>query len=344
MIRVLLVEDDPAQTAVMLATLGAIPEFEASAARTLAEGLAAAENKGPFDAVLLDLNLPDSEPHETAARFCRAHPEAAVVVLTAEQGEDRPEQALRAGAQDYLQKDGVSRNMLVRVIRNSIERKAVEQRLRASERKNREYAADVAHELRTPLTILRLQSETAGPPETSAAMRESIDRMARLVEQILAHAEADAAAESEHGPIDLAALAHETATLIAPAALESGHDIAFEGPGAPVVIRGAADPAAQAVRNLIENALKYSEPGTEVVVSAAPDGSVSVRDRGPGIPEDQRGEIFKRFLRADRRPKGAGLGLSIVKKIMDAHGGGVEITDAPGGGAVFTLRFPLDSA
>jgi|GEM_PF-1868331 len=341
-VHVLLVEDDPDQAAVMEATIRSIPGFHLDHAGTLGEALYVAD-RFAIDIVLLDLDLPDSPVGETVERFCSARPDVAVVVLTGQAGKGRPEHALRFGAQDYLNKGPIAPDVLSRVIRYSIERKAVERQLRASERKNREFAADVAHELRTPLTILKYQVDDVGKSAEAKAMHESIDRMARLVEQILAHAEADHLPVSDVRTLNLANIARDVATDLVPLALKMGRLVAFDGPDTSVCVPGNEEGVRRAIRNLIENALKYSDAGTTVEVGVGKAGTVAIKDSGAGIPPEKRELIFKRFLRADRRPTGTGLGLSIVKKIMDAHGGSIEISDADGGGAIFTLRFPLDT-
>jgi two-component system, OmpR family, sensor histidine kinase TctE len=99
---------------------------------------------------------------------------------------------------------------------------------------------------------------------------------------------------------------------------------------------------ADAIRNLIENAVAHSPPGTEILVSASEEGCISVADRGPGIPSADRQKIFERFWRGRAAGSpGAGLGLSIVREIVKAHGGEVRVDDNPGGGSIFTLHFPL---
>jgi signal transduction histidine kinase len=341
-VGVLVVEDDPDQSAVLQATLASVPGFHvAAAAGTLAEALAAADER--VSVAILDLDLPDSPASETVRRFCAAKPEVAVIVLTGHGDEQPAEDSIRSGAQDYLTKGLIRPDVLSRVIRYSLERKVVERRLRASERKNREFAGDVAHELRTPLTVLKHQVDELDDGGAREQMQAVIDRMARSVEQILAYAEADHIAPARAAPVDLVALAREEATELAPLALKSGRMIAFDDPGGAVSTRGDAPSIRRAVRNLIENALKYSNPDTTVRVGVTAAGEIVVQDRGPGVPKDERESVFERFLRRDRRPTGSGLGLSIVRKIMDAHGGDIRIADARGGGARFSLRFPLDT-
>ena len=98
----------------------------------------------------------------------------------------------------------------------------------------------------------------------------------------------------------------------------------------------------RAIRNLTENAIKHTAPGTAVEIVLRPDGVVSVLDRGPGIKDSEREFLFRRFWRRDRRRTGgAGLGLSIVRRIADAHGAALTVENREGGGANFSIGFPL---
>ncbi|WP_257169625.1 sensor histidine kinase KdpD [Bradyrhizobium sp. SRS-191] len=115
--------------------------------------------------------------------------------------------------------------------------------------------------------------------------------------------------------------------------------IDFDGPEQPVWVSGQSDAVEDALRNLIENAIIYSPPQTEVTVAVLPEGAVSISDHGPGIPEQYRRSSFERFWRGrGARGAGAGLRLAIVAQIAAAHGGSVEFKETSGGGATFTLR------
>jgi signal transduction histidine kinase len=128
---------------------------------------------------------------------------------------------------------------------------------------------------------------------------------------------------------------------LAPLAAAGGSNLAFEGPTRPVHVIGNAPALEEGVRNLVENALRYTPAGEVVDVAVRDNGSIEVIDRGPGIPEHHREAIFRRFWRgAANGSGGAGLGLPIVKRIAEAHGGSVHIGNRIGGGAVFRIELP----
>jgi signal transduction histidine kinase len=106
-------------------------------------------------------------------------------------------------------------------------------------------------------------------------------------------------------------------------------------------VRGNADTIGRAVRNLVENALAHTPVGTTVEITIDPNGVLRVGDSGPGVPAADREHIFRRFWRRNRQRTGsAGLGLAIVARIAKMHDATISISDNPGGGALFTLRFP----
>lgn len=114
--------------------------------------------------------------------------------------------------------------------------------------------------------------------------------------------------------------------------------LGFDAPTTPVMVHADADAIANALRNLIENAVAHGPVGSEVTVAVDPNGGVTVPDGGPGIPPADRARIFERFWRGrGSQHAGAGLGLAIVAELARAYGGGVEIEDKPDGGARLRL-------
>jgi two-component system, OmpR family, sensor kinase len=226
--------------------------------------------------------------------------------------------------------------------------------------RQREFVADASHELRTPLTSIlanlelleddlarseRPDDREAAAEIAGSALRSS-RRMRRLVGDLLLLARADAGREAPRRTVDLSAVVREAAAEAAP--LASGHDVSFDLPGVedpPAAVEGSPDDLHRLALNLIENALIHTPSGTPVVASVRHrDGTVrlEVSDRGPGVPAELRERVFERFARREGdRGGNSGLGLAIVRAVAEAHGGSVEVGDASGGGAVFTVELPV---
>ncbi|HYM02028.1 MAG TPA: ATP-binding protein [Stellaceae bacterium] len=213
-------------------------------------------------------------------------------------------------------------------------------RLEKGFRTQREFTADAAHELRTPLTILQARIDTLENQQVVRALREDIAGMSRIVSQLLDIAELESFVVDPDEKADLQAVAADVAAFIAPLALAHGKSIALTGASGPVWIRGNSETLFQAIRNLAENAINHTPRGSVVELDVASDGTIRVLDDGPGIAESERTLIFQRFWRRDRRRSGsAGLGLSIVSRIVEAHAGSIAVENRAAGGAAFSLHF-----
>ena len=213
-------------------------------------------------------------------------------------------------------------------------------RLSHAVEQQRDFTASVAHELRTPLTLLRGQVDGIGDRSLAAELRIDIDRMGRMVDQLLRLSQIDNATIDFAEAVDLVAIARDVVGTMAPLAIRSGVEIAVEAPDVPVTVAGSGQALWHALRNLVENAIQHSPRGGDVLVVIGPGGSVRVEDRGPGVAPEHRRKVFERFWRASSRGGGAGLGLAIVAQVAAAHGGSVQVGDRPGGGAVFILTLP----
>ncbi|MDY0871981.1 sensor histidine kinase [Dongia rigui] len=218
----------------------------------------------------------------------------------------------------------------------------------------RDFLADAAHELRTPLAILSAHLDTLPRSQGSDgqgtdALKSDVERMTRLVNQLLLVAQLESLTIDASETADLSDIAIDLAALFAPLAIRRQRSVGVSGAEQPVIVRGNRDAIHQALRNLVENALRFTPPGTEVEITVDQDGGVSVSDHGPGVPADEREVLFRRFWQGKRRrPRdsqgrdssssgGAGLGLAIAQRLAETHGGSLRIGDNPGGGARFTL-------
>lgn len=205
-------------------------------------------------------------------------------------------------------------------------------RLSAAFERERRFTADAAHELRTPLAALKTHLQVvqatydAGARERSLGQAEkAVDRAARLVEQLLMLARLDAgAAPSVSEAADAEDVARSTIAELAPGAETRGIRIRFVGCGHPAPMPVPAPLLAVAIRNLIDNAVRYMSQAGEVVVAIEVTTAatrICVSDEGPGIPEDELAKVRERFYRGtDVRVEGGGLGLSIVERIAERHG------------------------
>ena len=205
----------------------------------------------------------------------------------------------------------------------------------------RRFTSNAAHELRTPLAILRARIDGLGDSPAKQGLIRDVERMSRLVSQLLLAGRQEMQPPASEAKVDLAAVARETVERLQLLPAARDHELRLALPEDPVTLRGDAESLGDALRNLIDNAIAYSPAGRPVDIEVTPDGAVEVRDRGAGIPVEDREQIFERFWRGRRAAgDGAGLGLSIVKAIVAQHGGAIAIRDNPEGGTIFRMQFP----
>jgi two-component system OmpR family sensor kinase len=225
-------------------------------------------------------------------------------------------------------------------------------RLREAIDKQKRFTADAAHELRSPLTALQVQLDMlarARSPEESrealGSLRAGMRRASRLIEQMLtmARLEPEAAGEPA-GEVDLASLAASVAAELEPLAEAKRIALTLERLDR-VKVHGQPQALYTLVRNLLDNAMRYTPASGSVIVqvSAEKDGALlQVDDTGPGIPAEERARVFDRFYRLPgSHAEGSGLGLAIVQQIAQAHGAAVSLSDSyDGRGLRVTVRFP----
>lgn len=217
----------------------------------------------------------------------------------------------------------------------------------------RNFTGNASHQLRTPLAVVRMQLALAQRAESPHAARDAVAKgdaalahAERILAQLLLLARVDAAAgHPVAARVDLTTLARDLTGEAVPRAAEAGIDLGFDG--APAAIRAEPVLLAEALSNLIDNAIAYAGRGAEVTVSVVLDEGravLAVTDDGPGIPAEAQGELRGRFARGaggDGRPEGLGLGLAIVAEIAALFGGKLNLQPGQGGrGLRAELRFP----
>jgi signal transduction histidine kinase len=230
--------------------------------------------------------------------------------------------------------------------------------LRAVElaRRQSEFMAAVSHEMRTPLAAMRLLAENlesgvadrAGQREEHTRMiREECSRLGDLVDNVLAFTRGGNA--ETHEAFDVAAMVADAISLVKPMASRKNVALAVEVADFPEPPVGDVSALRRALLNLLDNALKHTPDGGNVTCHTGPAGEkswrITVSDSGPGVPDHERGKIFDAFYRIGdelrRTTPGTGLGLALVKRTAEAHGGTVTVEDAAGGGACFILSLPI---
>jgi signal transduction histidine kinase len=219
------------------------------------------------------------------------------------------------------------------------------------------FSADASHEIRTPLSIMRGEMEgILNEPSLPAELRDRIgsvleetEHLSSIVEGLFSLARLDAGeAKIKNESCDLCELARSTLDQMRLLADEKNISVTVDAPQ-PVFVMGDAARLRQVIVNLLDNAIKYTVPGGSVMVSVQRNGTgaiLAVKDNGVGIPPDALPHIFERFYRADKvrsrtAIQGAGLGLSIVQAICEAHGGGITASSREGAGTTLTVTLPL---
>jgi signal transduction histidine kinase len=222
-------------------------------------------------------------------------------------------------------------------------------RLKKAFASQRAFVADAAHELRSPLAALKIQLQLLDRAQDEAArsqartqLQDGVERASRLIDQLLTAARTDPTeAAGAFGPVDLAETTRQVMAGLHLMAEQKSIDIALEAAD-HVVIHGDPDAIAILIRNLVDNAIRYTPAHGAVRATIGRTGTVSltVEDSGPGIPESAQQRVFDRFYRGEHQQQsGSGLGLSIVKNIADRHGAGVEMGASSLGGLRVVVRF-----
>lgn len=232
--------------------------------------------------------------------------------------------------------------------------------LKAADRIRRDFVANAAHELRTPLTAIRGYAETlAGgalaKPDVAQSFIEGIlrqtQRLQRLTDDLALLSRAESAEHVyESTPTDVVAVCRESAASLASLAKEKNLRLSVVAPDKPVMLSISGRALEEVLINLLENAIKHSKIGDEVELTlraSAKATVIEVRDHGIGIPKRYHDRIFERFFRVDpgrsRQDGGSGLGLSIVRHLVNRMGGTIALKSAPGEGARFRVTLPVSA-
>jgi signal transduction histidine kinase len=358
--RVLLVEDDPGDAALVRALLNERPGFEVLVRPRLSDALDTLETVADVDVALLDLSLPDSDGLDTVHRWRARARDLPVVVLTGHDDEVSAHMALAAGAQDYVVKGAFDRPALVRAMVHARDRHEVlsdleqhrDELARVVALKD-EILATATHELRSPLEVLRGVAQTLdreGGQATEEQRHRLLDaverqscRLQALVEDLLDLARQEAVAPPRLEVVGLR-------RLVGAAVADAGDDVrrAVTVEAEDLEVLTEESHLRRILLNLLDNAGKYGAGPIEVQARReGTDLRLSVRDHGSGVPEDIATCLFEPFTRTavDRRSStvGTGLGLAIVDRLARRLQGSVTYEGPrPGApGATFVVRVPL---
>lgn len=371
-LSVLSIEDNPDDALFIRRALGTGEEscFDVVQVGCLREGLTLLAG-GIFDAVLLDLSLPDSEGLESLQRIRQRWPDLPVIIVSGQDEELLTQRAVEAGAQDYVPKAQLQGLLLARSVRFAVDRNALwrqvdRARLEELARKER-FLSHVSHELRTPLAVIKqftglLTDGVAGPAsaqqlECLQIVERNTRQLQRMIEDLL---EVTRVREGklviQTARVRLDEVARDVVALAQATAAERDLDLQLQADSPLEVV---ADPAraAQILTNLLDNALKFTPAGGRIVARVGLDpeapghARLSVEDTGPGIPPEWREMIFDRLVQAGQPQasassrKGLGLGLHICAELVSLHAGKLWVESDVGRGSRFHVRLPLyDSA
>lgn len=239
-----------------------------------------------------------------------------------------------------LREEGLPREVhaLVRAVNHALDR------LETAFQSQQRFIADAAHELRTPVAVLKAHTALLPQDNRLEAWKEEVNALERLVNQLLESARLDVIALEANEVIELNKVAEMVITQLAPLAVGAGKSVALMASSKPIYVNGSTALLTSALRNLIENGIRYTRAGTAVSVEISLPATIVVSDKGPGIAPAERELIFQRFWQGRRdRGGGAGLGMDIVARSVAALGGSISISDAPVG-AVFVIKLPAVGA
>ncbi len=364
-LKVLLIEDNPRAAGLLREMLTKVrAPFELEYADQLSKGMERLAQEG-IDVLLLDLGLTDRRgPNVFTLAYTRV-PQVPIIVLVPPFEETLGVKAVYEGAEDYLVKGQFDGSLLVRIIRHVIERRRAREELKKLREESEEqiktrarFIATLAHELRTPLTPvlasaqLLIEQFHSEPGSAQDRLIRSIIHGAESLESRLSNllelGKFQAGAFTlEIVPVSIPSLLNGLALQFEPLAKSKGQTLTLELPQKTRLVKADQQRIAQVVTNLLGNAIKFTPEGGRIVLKVMTRDQnlvVEVQDSGPGLrPEEQR-RLFKPYYRSDvdrQRLPGTGLGLSLSKEIVEAHGGEIWVNSQPGKGSTFGFSIPL---
>jgi two-component system sensor histidine kinase QseC len=204
-------------------------------------------------------------------------------------------------------------------------------------RAQRMFIARAAHELRTPLAVMMLELGRAGV--RTDRLQGDVQAMSNTVDRLLTLARLESIEGPEIHHLDVGQIATELIDRLRDWASRTGHEIALDI-SEPACLEGDSAAIREALRNLIENAIRHTPPGTSIRVMVGPNGSIVVEDSGPGLLGETPADLIQPFRKGRASSEGAGLGLAIVKLAVDLHHGALQIGRSASGGARVALSFP----
>lgn len=318
------------------------------------------------DLVLMDVMLPGIDGFAVCRELRERHGDnaAPVIFITAKTESDDIVEGLAAGGVDYLPKPFRRKESLARIrthLQNRIlseQQKALVEQLKAVNQAKNKLLGMAAHDLRNPLASIRGLAEflcdgtvgqlTPDQHDLANTIFETSQSMLTLLNELLDVATIEAGELKLHKePHNLSELLEKAVYLNNINAARKNTKIHYSPPEEAPIVR--IDPAKikQVIDNLLSNAVKYSPPGSNVNVRISgyhPAFTVAVQDQGPGIPENERHQLFKDFMTLSAKPTGGekatGLGLAICRKIVEAHRGAITATNLPQGGCEFSVMLP----
>ena len=351
--KILLVEDSPTEAAIIEASLEDSEgfSFDVTIVDSLSKTIECLSNEQEeYDVIVLDLTLPDSNGTETFNEVHKQVPGLPIVVLTANNNKNDAIETVRNGAQDYIVKERVEKMQLSLSIKYAIERKKAELAIQRANEELRDFAHIVSHDLKAPLRSIgglvnilveeledKLDDKNR---ELSGLLIKQVERMKNLIDGILKYSKIGRVSE-EVTKIDLNDLLNSIIGLIAPP-----DNMKVETPQNMPTIEANETQISQIFMNLLSNAIKYMDkPQGNIVIKYEDNGKFwkfSVTDNGPGIEEKDFEKVFGMFqtLKPKDDYESTGVGLALIKKIVETHGGKIWVESELTKGSSFIFTLP----